>query len=171
MAWCRRDPEGLKLHFDANEVGLFHFLCRELKRLLEHGDFDQPAMTGFSPSLQRAEDPRAEAGELDEAMDQELMLYRLARVEEVRKELLEAAPDGEVPEEGLVLTLDMARADVWLAWLTDLRLLLGAVLGLSPETPESIDWDDPASWTMEERMYLFLSELQEMMLSKMGGGA
>ncbi|MCC5850817.1 MAG: DUF2017 family protein [Verrucomicrobia bacterium] len=166
MAWCRRHPDGLLLHLVSNEVELLRFLTRELRRLLENGDFSQPAMHGFSPAQQRKNDPAAAAGELDEAMDEELLLYRLERVEQVSLDFMD--PQKHL-EEGLTLQLDIPKADTWLAWLTDLRLLLGAVLGMSPENPDPIDFEDPGEWSLEERMYVFLSELQEMMLVKMGG--
>lgn len=123
-------------------------------------------MHGFSPAQQRKNDPAAAAGELDEAMDEELLLYRLERVEQVSLDFMD--PQKHL-EEGLTLQLDIPKADTWLAWLTDLRLLLGAVLGMSPENPDPIDFEDPGEWSLEERMYVFLSELQEMMLVKMGG--
>jgi len=164
MAWCRRHPEGLLLHLHEREVGLLQFLARELRRLLEHGDTDRPEMTGFCPALQRNNDPDSVQSGLEEEMDREIMIYRLNRLESVEKELI---GDGEVGEEGLTLTLRPERADTWLAWITDLRILLGMVLGLTPENPQRLDDLDPDDWLLEHRMYFFLSELQELMLMKM----
>ncbi len=140
------------------------FLARELRRLLEHGDPERPEMTGFSPALQRRADPEAVHSGLEEEMDQEIMLYRLERLESVEKELI---GDVDVGDEGLTLTLSPERADTWLAWITDLRLLLGMVLGLTPDNPQVLDDLDPDDWLLEHRMYFFLSELQELMLMKM----
>lgn len=145
-------------------MGLLQFLARELRRLLEHGDTDRPEMTGFSPALQRNNDPDSVQGGLEEEMDREIMLYRLDRLESVEDELI---GDEEVGEEGLTLTLSPERADIWLAWITDLRLLLGMVLGLTPDNPQRLDELDPDDWLLEHRMYFFLSELQELMLMKM----
>lgn len=167
MAWCRRHSEGLLLHLHAREVNLLRFLSKELRRLLEGADMARTEMTGFSPELQRQQDPLAAVGELDEAMDRELLAYRLERLDGVRKELL---GEEEVSEEdGLSLTLSPERADSWLAWITDLRLLLAVVLNLTPENPELLDEIPPDEWLLEHRMYFFLSELQELMLMKLNG--
>lgn len=166
MAWCRRHPEGLLLHLHEREVNLLHCLARELRRLLEHGDETRPEMSGFSPALQRNADPESVQSGLEEEMDREIMLFRIERLESVEKELLTDA-DELVSEEGLTLTLSPERADTWLAWITDLRLLLGMVLGLTPENPQHLDEIDPDDWLLEHRMYFFLSELQELMLMKM----
>lgn len=164
MAWCRRHPEGLLLHLHEREVGLLQFLARELRRLLEHADPERPEMSGFSPALQRQADPESVHSGLEEEMDREIMLFRLERLESVEKELID---DEQISEEGLTLTLSPERADIWLAWITDLRLLLGMVLGLTPENPQKLDELDPDEWLLEHRMYFFLSELQELMLMKM----
>lgn len=164
MAWCRRHPEGLLLHLHEREVGLLQFLARELRRLLEHADTDRPEMTGFCPALQRRADPDSVHSGLEEEMDQEIMRHRLERLESVEKELI---PDEAVHDEGLTLTLSPERADIWLAWITDLRLLLAMVLGLTPDNPQRLDALDPDDWLLEHRMYFFLSELQELMLTKM----
>lgn len=164
MAWCRRHPEGLVLHLHAREVNLLRFLGRELRRLLENADMSRGEMTGFSPARQRAQDPQAAWTELDESMDAELMQYRLERLETVQRELLGDAPVDEA--EGLTLTLTPERTDTWLAWITDLRLLLAVVLNLTPENPDRLDRLPPEEWLLEHRMYFFLSELQELMIAK-----
>lgn len=164
MAWCRRHPEGLLLHLHEREAHLLQFLCRELRRLLDNADHSRPEMSGFSPALQRQADPQSVHSGLEEEMDREIILYRLERLESVEKELL----NDEIPgEEGLTLTLSPERADTWLAWITDLRLLLGMVLNLTPEHPQKLDEIPPEEWLLEHRMYFFLSELQELMLMKL----
>jgi len=169
MAWCRRHPDGLLLHLHAREVNLLRFLGRELRRLLEGGDMSRSEMSAFSPGLQRAADPKASDGELDEILECELLNYRLERIETVRKDLL---GEEEVDEEhGMTLTLTMEQADSWLAWITDLRLLLAVVLNLTPENPQTLDDLDPEQWLLEHRMYFFLSELQELMLHKLSGSS
>jgi hypothetical protein len=164
MAWCRKHPEGVLLHLHEREVGLLQFLARELRRLLENADTDRPEMTGFCPALQRKRDPDAVHSGLEEEMDLEIMRFRLERLETVEKELIQ---DDLVTDDGMTLALSPERADIWLAWITDLRLLLAMVLGLTPDNPEVLDDLDPDDWLLEHRMYFFLSELQELMLMKM----
>ena len=165
MAWCRRDSKGLVLHLEEGEVLLLRFLGGELGRLLQDGDFSKSAMHAFSPRQQRQADPNSAPSELDEAMDAELLAFRLERLEAVSAEILgEPTPSGK----GLTLKLEPARVDTWLGWLTDLRLLLGAVLGLGPENQDPLDESDPDEWTPEQRMYVFLSGLQDILLRKSG---
>lgn len=164
MAQCTRTPNGIQLRLEPQEVELLRFLGRELRRLLEHGDPDHGALRPFQPRQQRGADPENAATELDEAMDAELMRLRLERIEEVRERLLREVGEDEELEE----VFSEAELDVWLAYLADLRLLVSAVIGITPEDPDPID-PDPREWTMEEEMYIFLSALQEGVLDSLQG--
>lgn len=156
MATCKRTRKGIRIKLEAHEVDVLKFLGRELRRLLEFGDPEQGVLKPFHPVQQRGADPESVSTELDGAMDAELMRRRMERIGEVQKTLLEAAEE----ERGLNEVFSEARLDTWLAYLADLRLLVSAVVGITPENPDPID-DDPAEWTMEEEMYVFLSALQE----------
>lgn len=103
--------------------------------------------------------------ELDEAMDAELLAYRLERLESVRKELLGVQ---DISPKGKTLSLSMERVDTWLGWLADLRLLLAAVMGLGAGAPDPLDDTDPEEMVPEQRMYLFLTGLQDILLRKSG---
>jgi hypothetical protein len=144
-------------------VDVLRFLGRELHRLLEFGDPEQGVLKPFHPRQQRGADPECVPTELDRDMDDALMQHRLERIGEVQETLLKDA------EEGLDELFTEARLDIWLAYLADLRLLVSAVIGITPENPDPID-ADPAEWTMEEEMYVFLSALQEGLIVAVQGG-
>jgi|GEM_PF-1069150 len=167
MATCARTDDGIELTLTPNEVDLLRFLGGELRRLLEHGDPDQGILKPFHPRQQRRDDPEAVNTDLDHAMEAELLLHRLERISGVQDELLSEV-EAEEREEALRVVLSEARADIWLAYLADLRLLLGAVLGITPENPDPMD-EDPEEWTLEMRMYVFLSALQEGMIDALSG--
>ena len=164
MASCRKTRNGIELTLVSNEVDLLRFLGGELRRLLEHGDPDQGILKPFHPQQQRRDDPEAVSTELDGSMDAELLLHRLKRIEEVQEELLREAEE----DQGLRVVLTQARADTWLAYLADLRLLLSAVIGITPEEPDPIG-EDEEEWTIEMRMYVFLSAMQEWMIDALDG--
>jgi hypothetical protein len=163
MAKCQTTPDGILLNLHANEVAVLRFLGRELRRLLENGDPDQGILKPFYPAQQRESDPESVGGDLDMAMDIELLTHRLHRIESVQDELL-----GACDEEGLVDVFDETHVDIWLAYLTDLRLLVATVIGITPEDPDPMD-EDPEQWTMEEEIYGFLSMLQEGLLHAIQG--
>jgi hypothetical protein len=165
MFRCVKTAEGLRIDLGANEVNLFLFLGRELRRLLEKGDPDQAMLKPFHPGKQRADDPHAVRAEMDAGMDADLMQYRLARIETIQKELLPAETKGK----RLRLVLDETRTDLWLAYLADMRLLVGTVIGFSVEDPMPYPEDDPDQWTQEIHMYHFLSYVQEEILEMVMG--
>lgn len=158
MATCKATRKGIQLVLSEGEVDVIRFLGRELTRLLENGDPDQGILKPFFPSLQRKDDPMAVSNDLDEAMDADLMRHRIERIQEVEEELLADCKEG-----ALDTVLSDERLDCWLSFLTDLRLLVSTVIGISDEDPDPLD-ADPDEWTMEEKIYVFLSSLQEGML-------
>ena len=164
MAVCKKQEDGLALRLHTEEVRLFHYLSRQLSQLLRHGDPDAEALRNFYPSAQRERDPKVADTGLDEAMDAELMLFRSQRIDSVVSQL---PPEEDLSEDGWYnFSLGDEAFETWLAFLTDLRLLLGAVLRLDPDSEAVIGEGDPASWSHETRMYVFLSGLQEMMLEQ-----
>jgi hypothetical protein len=160
MASCHKSEAGIHLCLESNEVDLIHFLGRELRRLMEHGDSKPVILQSFYPSLQRERDPESVPTDLEGEMDRELMLLRLQRIEDIQKTLL----DRKDKHDGLDLILDETQHDIWLAYLADLRLLLSAVIGITPENPDPFMEKDRPDWTMEMNMYEFLSVLQECLL-------
>ncbi len=164
MAWCRKTVEGVRLHLDVSETRLLAYLGRQLRRMLSSGDPRAAALRAFHPSQQRVRDPEAFASELDAEMDAALMRHRLDRIESMAKEM----SDPENPE-GLTLVLGPERVDIWLAYLADLRLLLGGVMGISAENGNRIGEGNPEDWSTETRMYVFLSGLQENLLLQVLG--
>ncbi|WFB37531.1 DUF2017 family protein [Kiritimatiellota bacterium B12222] len=165
MASCLKTPEGIQLSLEANEVDLIHFLGRELRRMLDQGDPTYPSLRPFHPSLQRAGDPESALTGLEEDMDKALMMIRLERIEGIQEELLHRDAGTDV----LQVTMDEARTDLWLAYLADLRLLLSAVIGITPENPDPFMDQNEEDWTMEMKMYEFLSVLQEWLLGAVMG--
>lgn len=162
MARCKKHSEGLQLELEANEADLLRFMGRELGRLLENGRQNGQQVTAFSPLRQREQDEHAVTGDLESPLEADLFAHRLQRIESVQEELME----GSVPGRRLKVILDEIRCDIWLAYLTDVRLLLAEVIGITPEDPDPFD-DDPEDWTLEMRMYQFLSVLQEWILDAM----
>lgn len=165
MASCIRTPKGIQLTLEANEVDLIHFLGRELGRLLEKGEKTHLDLQAFNPSKQRERDTESVCAGLEEDMDLALMSYRLDRIQRVQEELLHREDETDV----LQVTLDENRMDLWLAYLADLRLLLATVIGIVPENPDPFSEQDEASWTVEMKMYEFLSVLQEWLLDAVMG--
>ena len=161
MASCHKTEEGLHLCLEANEVDLIRFLGKELRRLMEHGDPAQASLRSFYPSQQRKRDPESVATDLEGEMDKELMRLRVRRIESIQNILL----NREDLDAELDVTLDETQTDIWLAYLADLRLLLSAVIGITPENPDPFMGTDREDWTLEMKMYEFLSVLQEWLLA------
>jgi hypothetical protein len=151
---------------EAHEVNVMRFLGRELRRLLEYGDPEQGVLKPFHPMQQRGADPECVPSELDQDMDMELMRCRLDRIDAIQEHLLRV----EEEEAALEQVLSETDLDNWLAYLTDLRLLVSAVIGITPENPDPLD-PDPDEWTMEQEMYVFLSALQEGLLGALEASA
>lgn len=166
MASCQKSPQGLRLNLEANEVDLMHFLGRELRRMLEDGDPEHHSLKSFFPAQQRIQDAESVVSGLEGDLDRALMLARLERIESVQEELLHRDEDTEV----LQILLEEDKADIWLAYLTDLRLLLSAVVGITPENPDPFSGQDEEDWTLEMKMYEFLSVLQEWILGAVMNG-
>lgn len=161
MASCHKTEEGLHLCLEANEVDLIRFLGKELRRLMENGDPSQSSLRSFYPSQQRKRDPESVPTDVEGEMDLELMKLRLRRIESIQNSLL----NRQDPAANLDVTLDATQTDIWLAYLADLRLLLSAVIGITPENPDPFMGTDHEDWTMEMKMYEFLSVLQEWLLA------
>ena len=165
MSSCIRISDGIQLTLEANEVDLIHFLGRELRRLLEKGDQNKLSLLSFHPSRQRALDPESVHTGLEEDMDEALMVFRLDRIQEIQQELLHR--DDETDH--LQVILDEQRTDLWLAYLADLRLLLAAVIGIRQDNPDPFSEQSEEDWTLEMKMYEFLSVLQEWLLDAVTG--
>ena len=161
MARCRSSRKGVHLELEPNETDLMRFMGKELRRLLEKGKEDETGvpLQSFSPTLQLEHDLEAEPCSLMGEMEQELILHRLNRIEETQADLLGGNEEGRVE-----LLLDETRADLWLAYLSDIRLLLAEVIGITPLNPDPFSESDPDDWTLEMKMYEFLSVLQELIL-------
>jgi len=146
-------------------VDLIHFLGRELRRLVEKGDSTNQSLRPFYPSMQRQLDPESVMAGLEVDMDEALMRTRLERILEVQESLLHRDDETDV----LQVTLDETTTDIWLAYLADLRLLLSAVVGITQENPDPFLEQEEEAWTVEMKMYEFLSVLQEWLLDAVMG--
>jgi hypothetical protein len=160
MARCNTEEKGIRLELEPNEADLLRFMGRELCRLLENSKEGGQKLTAFSPIRQRENDEQAVVGDLEAPMEAELLFHRLKRIETVQTELL----DGSEAGQRLNVLLDDVRADVWLAFLADLRLLLAEVIGIAAGKPDPFMEEEQDEWTLEMKMYQFLSVLQEWIL-------
>lgn len=67
-----------------------------------------------------------------------------------------------VPVDGGRILLTPEQADAWLSGLTDVRLVLGTVLGIDADTPEQLDADDPRAPHLD--VYHWLTWMQDSLL-------
>ncbi len=66
-------------------------------------------------------------------------------------------------DSGGKLTLDRDRADLWLAWLNDIRLVLGTRLEVTEDLDDQLDVDDPREPLLG--IYGWLGWVQESLLA------
>ncbi|WP_301546974.1 DUF2017 domain-containing protein [Gordonia sp. X0973] len=72
-----------------------------------------------------------------------------------------------VPVGGGEITLTAAQADQWLTAINDVRLSLGAMLGISEDTPEELAPDHP--YAAHLHVYRWLTEQQWILVEEMMG--
>jgi hypothetical protein len=71
--------------------------------------------------------------------------------------VLDSLPDGGGP-----VTLTAAEADQWLAAINDVRLALGAMIGISESTPDQLPEGDPMAAHLD--VYHWLTVVQELLV-------
>ena len=71
--------------------------------------------------------------------------------------VLDSLPDGGGP-----VSLTQAEADQWLAAINDVRLALGAMIGISESTPDQLPEGDPMSAHLD--VYHWLTVVQELLV-------
>jgi hypothetical protein len=67
-----------------------------------------------------------------------------------------------VPEDGGKVVLNPEQAEAWLYGLNDVRLALGATLGIDADTPEVLDDDDPRAPHLD--VYHWLTWMQDSLV-------
>ncbi|WP_415041839.1 DUF2017 domain-containing protein [Gordonia sp. (in: high G+C Gram-positive bacteria)] len=72
-----------------------------------------------------------------------------------------------VPAGGGTITLTAGQADQWLTAMNDVRLSLGAMLGITEDTPEELDADHP--YAAHLHVYRWLTEQQWILVEELMG--
>ncbi|SIS23715.1 oxidative stress transcriptional regulator AosR [Williamsia sterculiae] len=73
-----------------------------------------------------------------------------------------------LPAGGGEVSLTEAQAEQWLAAINDVRLALGAMLGVTESTPEHLPPDDPNAAHLD--VYHWLTVVQELLVVALAGG-
>ncbi|MBF6215564.1 DUF2017 domain-containing protein [Nocardia puris] len=120
---------------------------------------EDPRLRRLLPDFHRAEpgSPDAERAGLNSALrglhEPEIIDAKLAAGSVVL---------NTVPADGGKVVLTPEQADAWLTALTDVRLALGAVLGIDAETPDHLEPDDPRGPHLD--VYHWLTWMQDSLL-------
>lgn len=120
---------------------------------------DDPRLRRLLPDFHRKESgsPDAERADLNSALralhEPEIIDAKLAAGAVV----LDTVPAG-----GGRIILTQEQAESWLTALTDVRLTLGAVLGIDADTPDHLDPDDPRAPHLD--VYHWLTWMQDSLL-------
>ncbi len=72
-----------------------------------------------------------------------------------------------LPDGGGPIALDAAQADDWLTALNDIRLALGAMLGIDADTPDELPPDHPQAAHLD--VYHWLTAVQELLVITLSG--
>jgi hypothetical protein len=127
---------------------------------------DDPVMRRLLPDAYR-DDPDS-AGEYRRLMDADLRMQKAAALQRVVDDL---SGGGTRKNEGLRLELDDAVAEQWLYALTDIRLVLGTMLGVSEEMDEERASLEPGSQRfMQLGIYDWTTWLQDAIVTAVSGG-
>jgi len=170
----KRTRRGLEAKVDAVEARVLSQCAEELLELLGDADEvpDDPiaAMVGLPTGEVETPDDPALARLLPDAYGDDPAAatdFRRYTESDLRALKRSAATTALVQlqpllEEGGRLTLDRESADSWLAWLNDIRLVLGTRLDVTEDMDELAP-DDPREPIMQ--VYGWLGWLQESLLS------
>ncbi|WP_411156135.1 oxidative stress transcriptional regulator AosR [Nocardia cyriacigeorgica] len=181
--WSRKNSlSGLKLRseMDAREAGVLRSLVGAVSGLLTERassapDDDLAALTGLrTGNATPPDDPRllrllpdfhrSEPGSPDaDRADLNSALRSLHEPEIIDAKLAAGAVVLDTcPSDGGRIIITPEQADAWLTALTDVRLALGAVLGIDADTPEQFDPDDPRAPHLD--VYHWLTWMQDSLL-------
>jgi hypothetical protein len=149
----RSTPDGIVARFDHSDARLLANLATQVAGLLAERDEHEvdPAITRLLPDGYR--DSEANAAEFRRFTEEELADDKIRRALGMA-ELL--SPDTG-PEESVRLTLDHPTALDWMRSLTDIRLALGARLGIVDDT-SAIIVDEESQFTLA--IFNWLGHLQ-----------
>jgi hypothetical protein len=145
MAELRAVDDGLLLILDADEVALLDTLAASLLTRVSTGSWDphDAILARFAPSASRGD---AEvARELRGMLVDELMETRRARLAALRADLTTWS-SGSGP--GIAHRLDREEAERLIEVINDLRLALGASVGVESIERADLDPEDPRAGTL-----------------------
>lgn len=154
----RRQGDRIRWDLESYEITLLTDLRASLRRLLEHGDPHDPVIARLFPRVV-ADDDAADA-ELRMLMGMELLTARIEGLEALLEVLTRARPHrgGRLRVE-----LEDDEPPLVLGVLNDLRLALGAQVGIEQLERRSVDEDDPVAWSLAVMDHL--AWLQEQLIA------
>lgn len=139
----RRHGERIEMRLDEVEVDLLRRLQGSLRELLESGHADDPVMRRLFPATVRG-DEEADA-ELRGMIHDDLLRDRLAGLDELTALLERGRSRGR---RWVVDDLDEAEAVLVLGVLNDIRLAIGAQVGIEHLDVEHLDPEDPVTYRL-----------------------
>lgn len=161
MAGVRPDGDGVRIDLERVELDLVVRLCEGLATRLRAGG-DDAVIGRMAPDASRG-DAEADA-ELRRLLRSELLEGRAERLVRLAAELRSWAPEGG--RTGVRATLDPEAALALLQGLNDVRLALGAQVGIERLERSELAPDDPRALTLE--LMDRLAGLQQGLLEVLG---
>lgn len=125
---------------------------------------DHPALARLLPDGYRDDD--AAAGDFRRFTQADLRAKKLADARSVRADLTAALDDPLAPPGGAVVRLDAAQSRTWMRALNDVRLALGASLGVT-EDDDELDPDDRDPASAMRQIYAWLTDVQGTLIETM----
>jgi hypothetical protein len=162
MAGVRSAPDGIRVDLQRVELDLLVRLCEGLAARLRAGG-DDAVIGRLAPGASRG-DAEADA-ELRRLLRTDLLDGRAERLVRLATELRSWAPAGAGP--GVRATLDADAALALLQGMNDVRLALGAQVGVEDLVRAELAPDDARAVTLE--LMDRLAGLQQGLLEALGG--
>lgn len=152
----RRHGDGVRMQLDAIEVDLLHGLEQGLRAALEGNDIDDPVVARLFPPTVGGDDEADR--ELRGLIHDDLLRSRLASLDT----LLALLERGTRRGRGIRVDLVDEEPLLVLGVLNDLRLAIGAQVGIGSLEREQLDPDDPVTYRVAVMDHL--AWLQEQLL-------
>ena len=152
----RRHGDGVRMQLDQVEVDLLRSLQQGLRDVLEGGDLEDPIVRRLFPSAVTGDEEADH--ELRDMIHDDLRLQRLSGLDA----LMGLIERGTRRGRQVRVDLDEEEPLLVLGVLNDLRLAIGAQVGIEELDREQLDPDDPATYRVAVMDHL--AWLQEQLL-------